>query len=130
MAGEGIGIGCGEGLERNRPAIRITRRMMPPIMSQGRHRSLFHQLNCFVLCSGLSWLLHICRIGSARWANGARIGCIGDHVLLEAGTPFLYPDPRETDFFKKQRVFIVCSRDDSYPSLLKKNRKNQRDFCR
>jgi hypothetical protein len=36
MAGEGIDIGCGEGPERNRPAIRITRRMMPPMMSQGR----------------------------------------------------------------------------------------------
>ena len=40
MAGAGIVIGCGEGLERNRAAIRITRRMMPPMMSQGRHRSL------------------------------------------------------------------------------------------
>ena len=36
MAGEGIGTGCGEGLERNRAAIRITKRMMPPMMSQGR----------------------------------------------------------------------------------------------
>jgi hypothetical protein len=32
----GIVTGCGEGLERNRPAIRITRRMIPPMMSQGR----------------------------------------------------------------------------------------------
>jgi hypothetical protein len=40
MAGEGIGFGCGEGLERNRAATRITRRMMPPVMSQGR-RDLF-----------------------------------------------------------------------------------------
>jgi len=40
MAGEGIGIGCGDGLKRNRAAIRITRRMMPPMMSQGR-RDLF-----------------------------------------------------------------------------------------
>jgi hypothetical protein len=40
MAGEGIFIGCGEGLERNRAEIRITRRMMPPIMSKGR-RDLF-----------------------------------------------------------------------------------------
>jgi hypothetical protein len=32
----GSGIGCGEGPERNRAAIRITRRMMPPMMSQGR----------------------------------------------------------------------------------------------
>jgi hypothetical protein len=40
MAGAGIVIGCGEGLERNRPAIRITRRMMPMMMSQGR-RDLF-----------------------------------------------------------------------------------------
>jgi len=36
MAGECIVTGCGEGLERKRAAIRITRRMMPPIMSQGR----------------------------------------------------------------------------------------------
>ena len=36
MAGEGLVIGCGEGLERNRAAIRITRRMMPLMMSQGR----------------------------------------------------------------------------------------------
>jgi len=36
MAGEGIGTGCGEGPERNRAAIRITRRMMPPMMSKGR----------------------------------------------------------------------------------------------
>jgi len=36
MAGEGIVTGCGEGLKRNRTAIRITRRMMPPMMSQGR----------------------------------------------------------------------------------------------
>ena len=40
MAGDGIVTGCGEGLERNRAATRITRRMMPPIMSQGR-RDLF-----------------------------------------------------------------------------------------
>jgi len=40
MAGDGIFTGCGEGLERNRAATRITRRMMPPIMSQGR-RDLF-----------------------------------------------------------------------------------------
>jgi hypothetical protein len=39
-AGAGSVIGCGEGLTRNRAAIRITRRMMPPIMSQGR-RDLF-----------------------------------------------------------------------------------------
>ena len=36
MAGDGIVIGCGEGLERNRAAIRITRRMMPPLMNKGR----------------------------------------------------------------------------------------------
>ena len=36
----GIVTGCGEGLERNRAAIRITRRMMLPMMSQGR-RDLF-----------------------------------------------------------------------------------------
>ena len=36
MAGAGILTGCGEGLERNRAAIMITRRMMPPIISQGR----------------------------------------------------------------------------------------------
>jgi hypothetical protein len=36
MAGDGIVTGCGERLKRNRPAIRITRRMMPPIMSKGR----------------------------------------------------------------------------------------------
>jgi hypothetical protein len=36
MAGEGIVTGCGEGLERNRAATRITRRMMPPLMSQGK----------------------------------------------------------------------------------------------
>jgi len=36
MAGAGIAIGCGEGLERNRAAIRMTRRMMPQMMSQGR----------------------------------------------------------------------------------------------
>ena len=36
MAGEGIVTGCGEGLERNRAAKMITRRMMPLIMSQGR----------------------------------------------------------------------------------------------
>jgi len=36
MAGDGIVTGCGEGLERNRAATRITRRMMPPMMSQGR----------------------------------------------------------------------------------------------
>ena len=36
MAGEGIVIGCGEGLERNRAATRITRRIMPPKMSKGR----------------------------------------------------------------------------------------------
>jgi hypothetical protein len=40
MAGAGIVAGCGEELERNRAAIRITRRMMPPMMSQGR-RELF-----------------------------------------------------------------------------------------
>jgi hypothetical protein len=40
MAGDGIVTGCGEGLERNRAAIRITRRMMPLMMSQGR-RDLF-----------------------------------------------------------------------------------------
>jgi hypothetical protein len=40
MAGAGIVIGCGEGLKRNRAAIRITRRMMPPIMSQGRRDRL------------------------------------------------------------------------------------------
>jgi hypothetical protein len=36
MAGEGIVTGCGEGLMRNRAAIRITSRMMPPMMSHGR----------------------------------------------------------------------------------------------
>jgi hypothetical protein len=36
MAGEGIVTGCGEGLLRNRAVIRITGRMMPPMMSQGR----------------------------------------------------------------------------------------------
>jgi hypothetical protein len=40
MAGVGIVTGCGERLKRNRAATRITRRMMPPIMSQGR-RDLF-----------------------------------------------------------------------------------------
>jgi len=40
MAGEGIGIGCGEGLYKNRAAIMITRRMMPPMMSQGRRERL------------------------------------------------------------------------------------------
>jgi hypothetical protein len=40
MAGDGSVTGCGEGLERNRAAIRIARRMMPPIMSQGK-RDLF-----------------------------------------------------------------------------------------
>jgi hypothetical protein len=44
----GIVTGCGEGLERNRAAIRITRRMMPPIMSQGRHRSPGHLHSCFI----------------------------------------------------------------------------------
>jgi hypothetical protein len=38
--GDGIVAGCGEGLERNRAAIRITRRMRPMMMSQGR-RDLF-----------------------------------------------------------------------------------------
>jgi hypothetical protein len=33
MAGEGSVTGCGEGLKRNRPAIMITRRMMPPMVS-------------------------------------------------------------------------------------------------
>ena len=36
MAGAGIDTSCGEGLKKNRAAIRITRRMMPPMMSQGR----------------------------------------------------------------------------------------------
>jgi hypothetical protein len=36
MAGAGIVTGCGEGLERNRAATRITTRMMPPMMNQGR----------------------------------------------------------------------------------------------
>jgi hypothetical protein len=36
----GIVTGCGEGLERTRAAIRITRRMMPPMMSQGRRDRL------------------------------------------------------------------------------------------
>jgi hypothetical protein len=49
MVGDGIVTGCGEGLARNRAAIRITRRMMPPMMSQGRHRSPGHQLNCSML---------------------------------------------------------------------------------
>ena len=40
MAGDGIVIGCGEGLERNRAATMITRRMMPLMMSQWR-RDLF-----------------------------------------------------------------------------------------
>jgi len=36
VAGEGIFIGCGDGLKKNRAAIRITTLMMPPMMSQGR----------------------------------------------------------------------------------------------
>jgi hypothetical protein len=40
MAGEGIVTGCGGGLERNRAAIRITRRIMPLMMSQGRRDRL------------------------------------------------------------------------------------------
>jgi len=40
MASDGIVTGCGEGLERNRAAIRITRRMMPMMMIQG-NRDLF-----------------------------------------------------------------------------------------
>ena len=36
----GIFTGCGEGLKRNRPATRITRRMIPRIMSQGRRDRL------------------------------------------------------------------------------------------
>jgi hypothetical protein len=36
IAGDGSVTGCGDGLERNRPATRITGRMMPPMMSQGR----------------------------------------------------------------------------------------------
>jgi hypothetical protein len=40
MAGKGIVTGGGEGLERNRAATRITRRMMPPMMSQGRRDRL------------------------------------------------------------------------------------------
>jgi len=40
MAGDGIFIGCGDGLERNRAATRITTMMMPTMMSQGR-RDLF-----------------------------------------------------------------------------------------
>jgi hypothetical protein len=50
------------------------------------------------------------------------------HVLFEAGIPFLDPDPREKDFFKKQGVFIVRARDDSSPSLLKKNRQKIREI--
>jgi hypothetical protein len=61
-------------------------------------------------------------------ANGARGGVILGHVLFEAGIPFLDPDPREKDFFKKKGVFIVCSRDDSSPSLLKENRKKIREI--
>jgi hypothetical protein len=33
MVGDGSVTGCGEGLERNRAVIRITGRMMPPIIS-------------------------------------------------------------------------------------------------
>jgi len=40
MAGDGIVTGCGEGLKRNRAAIRITRRMMQLMMSKGK-RDLF-----------------------------------------------------------------------------------------
>ena len=40
MAGEGSVTGCGEGLERNRAAIQRMRRMMPPMMSQGRRDRL------------------------------------------------------------------------------------------
>jgi hypothetical protein len=40
MAGDGIVIGCGEGLEWNRAATRIAGRIMPPIMSQGRQDRL------------------------------------------------------------------------------------------
>jgi len=40
IAGDGIVTGCGEGLERKRAAIQRMRRMMPPMMSQGR-RDLF-----------------------------------------------------------------------------------------
>ena len=40
MAGEGIVTGCGEGLLRNSAATRITKRMMPPMMSKGRRDRL------------------------------------------------------------------------------------------
>jgi hypothetical protein len=53
MAGGGIFIGCGEGLERNRPAIIITRRMMPPMISQGRRDRL--DIYQPVLSGEVSW---------------------------------------------------------------------------
>jgi hypothetical protein len=40
MAGEGSVIGCGVGREWNRAVIRITRRMIPMMMSQGRRGHL------------------------------------------------------------------------------------------
>ena len=79
MASDGIVTGCGEGLERNRAAIRIMRRMMPLIMSKGRRDRL--DIYQPVLSGEVEGLLHTCGIGSARWANEAWIGCIGDHVL-------------------------------------------------
>ena len=40
IAEVGVSLGCGKGLERNKAAIMITRRMMPPMMSKGRRERL------------------------------------------------------------------------------------------
>jgi hypothetical protein len=53
---------AGEGLERNRAATRITRRMMPPIMSQGRRDLLDIYLP--VLSGEVEGLSHKNTIGS------------------------------------------------------------------
>ena len=100
MAGEGIVIGCDEGLERTRAAIRITRRMMPPMMSQGRRDRL--DIYQPVLSGEVSWLLHKNAIGSVRqnfrWKekipfssltkHGRKIVLFGGH-----GSSFLFWSP-------------------------------------
>ena len=49
MAGAGIVFCCGDGLARNRAAIRITGRNDAADDEQGETGSLGHQLNCFIL---------------------------------------------------------------------------------
>jgi hypothetical protein len=103
MAGDGIVIGCGDGLKRNRAAIRITRTMMPPMMSKGR-RDLLDSAELFNTPGYSGCCIHAgSGVSDGQTEPGS--GVLGIRSLLEAGIPLFSPDLREIDFLKNRGIY-------------------------